>query len=119
MMSRMSSAEFQPLSVEVEQTPEGPVLSAKGEIDTVTAPELQNHIEQAAPGAGAVLAVDLSAVTFLSSAGLSVLVQAHQRAVESGGELRIVTNASTARVFTLTGLDSTLKLFGSLGEARA
>jgi anti-sigma B factor antagonist len=120
MMSRMSSAEFQPLSVEVVRTPEGPVLlSARGEIDTVTAPELQGQIEQAASEAGVTLVVDLSAVSFLSSAGLSVLVQAHQRAKEAGGEVRIVTNSSTARVFSLTGLDTTLHLFGSVAEARA
>jgi anti-anti-sigma factor len=119
MMSRMSSAEFQPLSIEVERGPSGPVLSAKGEIDTVTAPDLQLTVERTMPGAGEVLAVDLSGVTFLSSAGLSVLVQAHQKAEEVGCEVRIVTNSSTARVFQLTGLDTTLKLFGSLEEARA
>lgn len=119
MMSRMSSAEFQPLSIAVEQGPGGPLLSAKGEIDTVTAPDLQASVEQAMPAAGSVLTVDLGAVTFLSSAGLSVLVQAHQKAEEVGCEVRIVTNSSTARVFQLTGLDTTLKLFGSLEEARA
>ena len=119
MMSRMSSAEFQPLSIEVEQGPAGPVLSVQGEIDTVTAPELQASVEQLAPQSGAVLVMDLSGVTFLSSAGLSVLVQAHQQAADTGGELRVVTNSTIARVFQLTGLDSTLKLYSSLEEARA
>jgi anti-sigma B factor antagonist len=118
MMSRMSSAEFQSLSIEVEQGPSGSVLSVHGEIDTVTAPELQAGVEQAMPSAGQVLVVDLSGVTFLSSAGLSVLVQAHQQADEAGCEVRIVTNSNTARVFQLTGLTETLRLFDSVEAAR-
>jgi anti-anti-sigma factor len=117
MMAGMSSADFQPLSVKVEPGPSGSVLSAAGEVDTLTAPELRANVDQALPGAGEVLVVDLSGVTFLSSAGLSVLVQAHQRAEEAGGAVRIVTNSGTARVFQLTGLTETLNLFGSLSEA--
>nr|WP_042181781.1 STAS domain-containing protein [Kibdelosporangium sp. MJ126-NF4]CEL13765.1 Anti-sigma F factor antagonist (spoIIAA-2); Anti-sigma B factor antagonist RsbV [Kibdelosporangium sp. MJ126-NF4] len=114
----MSSAEFQPLSIEVGQGPSGPVLAVRGEIDTVTAPQLQAGVRQALPGAGRALVVDLSGVTFLSSAGLSVLVQAHQQAGEAGCELRIVTNSNTARVFALTGLTETLRLFDSADTAR-
>jgi anti-anti-sigma factor len=119
MMSGMSSAEFEPLSIEVEQGATGPVLSVIGEIDTSTAPELQAGIEDALPADGGVLVVDLTGVTFMSSAGLSVLVQAHQLAGEDGAEVRIVTNSTTARVFELTGLDATLNLFDSLTEAHA
>lgn len=115
----MSSAEFEQLSIEVEQGATGPVLSAAGEIDTLTAPELQAGIEEALPEDGGVLVVDLTAVTFLSSAGLAVLVGAHQQADEYGAEVRIVTNSATARVFQLTGLDATLNLFESLTEAHA
>ncbi|MFC5104961.1 STAS domain-containing protein [Kibdelosporangium philippinense] len=111
-MAGMSSAEFQSLSIGVDEGPSGPVLSVRGEIDTVTAPQLQVSVEQALPSDG-VLVVDLSGVTFLSSAGLSVLVRAHQR-----GDVRIVTNPTILRVFTLTGLAQTLRLFASLDEAR-
>ncbi|MEV4313378.1 STAS domain-containing protein [Actinocrispum sp. NPDC049592] len=114
----MSSAEFQPLSVNVEQGPSGRVLNAAGEIDTLTAPELRSRVEQSLPAAGEVLVIDLSGVTFLSSAGLSVLAWAHQEADTAGGTVRIVTSAGTARVFELTGLAETLNLFGSLTEAR-
>lgn len=113
----MSSAEFQSLSIEVVQGPSGPVLSVRGEIDTVTAPELQDAVAGALPGARPALVVDLSGVTFLSSAGLSVLVQAHQQAGEAGREVRIVTNANTARVFALTGLTETVRLFDSVEAA--
>jgi anti-anti-sigma factor len=63
------------------------------------------------------LVVDLSGVTFLSSAGLSVLMQAHQQAAAAGREVRIVTNATTARVFALTGLTETVRLFESARAA--
>jgi anti-sigma B factor antagonist len=119
MMAGMSSADFQPLSVQVELGPSGPLLSASGEVDTLTAPELQVGVDRALQEAGQVLVVDLSGVTFLSSAGLSVLVQAHQQGKAAGCEVRIVTNSSSARVFQLTGLTETLNLFGSVAEARA
>jgi anti-sigma B factor antagonist len=119
MMSGMSSAEFQPLSVQVQQSSSGLVLSAAGEIDTLTAPELQVSVDQALADAGEVLVVDLTGVTFLSSAGLSVLVQTHQRGKDAGCDVRIVTNSNSARVFALTGLTETLNLFESLADARA
>jgi anti-sigma B factor antagonist len=119
MMSRMPSAEFQSLSIKVEPGASGRLLTATGEIDSLTSPELQASVDQALPDPGQVLVVDLSGVTFLSSAGLSVLVEAHLRAEDAGYEVRIVTNANSARVFQLTGLHETLRLYGTLAEAQA
>ena len=58
---------------------------------------------------------------FCDSAGLTVLVRAHHRAVAEGGELRLVIAAggAVARVFALTRLDLFIPLFGSLDEALA
>jgi hypothetical protein len=56
---------------------------------------------------------------FCDSAGLSVLARAHKRALDEGGELRLVMPAGGAvfRVFTLTSLDRFIPRFGSLQEA--
>ncbi|GAB3889179.1 hypothetical protein GCM10029964_058210 [Kibdelosporangium lantanae] len=89
-----------------------------GELDTLTAPELRSRLGEVVPSAGAVLVVDLSGVTFLSSAGLAVLMEACQRGVEVGCDVRLVVSGSTARVFELTGLTETLRLYGSVAEAR-
>jgi hypothetical protein len=58
---------------------------------------------------------------FCDSAGLTVLVRAHKRAVAGGGELRLVLAAggAVARIFAITRLDLVIPLFGSLDEALA
>lgn len=117
MMAGMSSDAFRPLVVRVEQGPAGPLVGVVGELDTLTAPDLRSRLAEVVPDAGAVLVVDLSGVTFLSSAGLSALMEAHQRGVEVGCDVRLVVGESTARVFALTGLAETLRLYGSVAEA--
>src|SRR3954469_12414539 len=78
MMAGMSSDAFQPLVVRVEQGPAGPLVEVVGELGTLTAPDLRSRLGEVVPSAGAVLVVDLSGVTFLSSAGLAVLMEACQ-----------------------------------------
>ena len=51
-----------------------------GELDLATAPKLQRKVDGTLrEDPPAVLVIDLSAVTFLASAGMAVLVAAHRR----------------------------------------
>ena len=61
----------------------------------------------------------MTGTQFCDSAGLGVLVRAHNRALADGGELRLVIPASAAvlRVFALTGIDRVIPNFPGLGEA--
>jgi hypothetical protein len=56
---------------------------------------------------------------FCDSAGLGVLIRAHKRALEEGGELRLVMppDGAVFRIFTLTSLYRFIPRFGSLSEA--
>lgn len=69
--------------------------------------------------APAMLLVDLSGVTFMSSSGLSVLLDAQRRARALGIGLRIFAAAESAarRTLELTGLDAVLPLYASRSEA--
>lgn len=74
------------------------VLSVDGEIDTLTAPSLQRAIaELFADPADTVLVIDLSAVGFLASSGLAVLIRAAQQAAERGVRLRLVARPRAVR----------------------
>jgi anti-sigma B factor antagonist len=66
-----------------------------------------------------VIVVDMTGTRFCDSAGLTVLVRAHRRAVADDGELRLVIPAGSAvsRIFAITGLDRVISLFGSLDAA--
>jgi anti-sigma B factor antagonist len=97
------------------------VLRAVGEVDMVTSRLLAEHLtrveSEVVPPAPIVL--DLTGVTFLDSAGLTVLVDHHQRCVELGTVLRIVADhRAVMRTLELTGLDALLTVVPRAPEAR-
>ena len=99
------------IDVQVEVGTGATVLTVTGEVDLRTAPELRSHIEHVLDEGTSRLIVDLGAVDFLDSTGLSVLVGAHKRLARSGGRL-IVANAPeiVTRVLSITGLDRVFEL---------
>ncbi len=93
------------------------MLAVAGEVDLLTAPDLQRELTQALEDHPETLVVDLSKVEFLASPGLAALVGAHQAAREST-ELRLVAEGSaTYRPLQLTGLDEEIPVYRSCAEA--
>ncbi|MET7996032.1 STAS domain-containing protein [Amycolatopsis sp. NPDC005232] len=106
------------LLVTVRRHERAAVVTVAGEIDLVTAPELDEIVTAVVDESPEVLVVDLRKVTFLSSAGLQVLAAAHQRLGER--RLRVVsTSHVTTRPLTSTGLDAWIGLFTTVDEALA
>lgn len=101
--------------------PDVAVLSVAGDLDMLTAPQLTDSLHKVLDRRPRTVVVDLSKVDFLGSAGLAVLVTAHER-TESRDSLRIVASArETQRAFSMTGLDELLDLYptceAALGDA--
>jgi anti-sigma B factor antagonist len=96
-----------------------PVVAAPEEIDASTAGWLGEVLLQAHCCGHGTFVVDMTRTRFCDSAGLGVLVRAHNRALAEGGELRLVIPASAIvlRVFALTGIDRPIPNFPSLYEA--
>jgi anti-anti-sigma factor len=96
-----------------------PVVTAPAEIDVSTADQLRLVLLEAAAHGHTTVVVDMTGTRFCDSAGFSVLARAHKRALEEGGELRLVMPAGGAvfRIFTLTSLYRFIPRFGSLQEA--
>ena len=96
-----------------------PVVAAPPEIDASNAGWLRAALREAAARGHATFVVDITGTQFCDSAGLGVLVRAHDRALAEGGELRLVIPASCAvlRVFALAGLDRLIPNFPGLDEA--
>ena len=89
----------------------GRTVTVRGDVDATTAPDLRACLLAALDRPdGAAVEVDLSQVTFLDSAGLTVLVVAHQAAQRAGRAVRIRCGASRAvtRPLALTGLSTVL-----------
>jgi anti-sigma B factor antagonist len=97
------------------------VVMPAGELDAFTAPELRSELHRLLEDAYTRrLVVDLTAVTFLDSSALGVLVGALRRLRERGGELHLVQPRPTARrIFELTALDAVFTLHGARDEALA
>lgn len=82
-----------------------------GDLDAYTAVGFRTDLHDATGGEARLVIVDLTAVTFIDSAGLGALVGAHRRMRECGGLLRIVRPPQLVhRAFELTGLDEVLDL---------
>ena len=77
------------------------VVQVEGEIDSHVAPAFDNAL-QALPGS---LTLDCRAVTFLDSAGISVLVRHYQQRCEAGESFRLVeVSRPVWRVLEITQL---------------
>lgn len=97
-----------------------PVIGAPAEIDVRNGGILRAAILHTAAFGYATMVVDMSRTEFCDSAGLSVLVRAHKRALAEGGDLRlVVTTPPVLRILTLTGLDQALRLFATVADAVA
>jgi anti-anti-sigma factor len=99
-------------AVSVEGAADGvAVVRASGEIDQLTAPGLFEAITRALDAPGSAVLVDLTAVGFLGSAGLAVLVDAATRAEKDARQLRVVADTPPVlRPLALTGLETVLSI---------
>ncbi len=82
-----------------------------GRIDASNAPDLDIELQAlSAQGVDAIW-IDLSAVSYLSSSGLRVLLLAHRRQQAHGGRLAVCNPVpKVARVLRMAGLDRILDL---------
>jgi anti-sigma B factor antagonist len=88
-MASLDSIEtgLQTLHIEVRRRPTGPWLRLSGELDLATAPDLEQHLRALEEGEGIRIVLELSGLTFMDSAGLTVIVEAERRAGERGRSL--------------------------------
>lgn len=96
------------------------VLAVGGEVDVATAPRLREQLIGLVNEGSHRIVVDLTAVDFLDSTGLGVLVGRLKLVRNHSGWLRIVcSNDRILRVFRITGLDKVFGIHDSLEEALA
>jgi len=106
------------LKVSVRDESACPVVSAAGEIDVDSAPELRSRLEELAARGVGTLVIDLSGTVYIDSTGLGVLVAARKRAVQAGGELRLVCpEPSLRKVFEITGVWEYFSFHDSVSSA--
>jgi anti-anti-sigma factor len=82
-----------------------------GELDVVSAPRLEERLDQLRRDGAQLITLDLSRIHFVGAAGLSVFVGADQALRTAGGRLLLTRPTPLAgRVLAITGLDTMLSV---------
>lgn len=101
-------------------TPSTYVVSVTGEVDSFTAPALEQELEWVLGDGASNAVVDLAGVGFIDSTGLRVLLKALPRFEQRGGRLVLVSDdRRVLRTLEITGLDRKFVLEPRLSEAIA
>jgi anti-sigma B factor antagonist len=107
------------LRLDVDDRDDHAVVTATGEIDVETAGSLSDSVTEALAQAPRVL-LDLSAVTFIDSTGLGVLVRAHRAAEARGGFFAVVhPTPQNRKLVRVLGLDQLLHVYDTHEQALA
>lgn len=106
------------MTTSVETHDDVTVLTVTGEVDLATAPALENAIDAILGAEPAGLVIDLTAVSFLASAGMAALVAAHQRAGTTSIAV-VADGPATSRQLKMTSLDRVFALHTTLDGALA
>jgi len=95
------------------------VVAASGVIDMLTAPQFGEALRAALEKKPEQLVVDLTEVEFLASAGMGVLVAAHEEAGSATRLCVVAEGPATSRPLKLVGIADIVPLFATVDEAVA
>jgi len=108
------------LSLSTREVGSRTVVAVGGEIDVYTAPKLRDTITDLVAGGSYQLVVDLTAVEFLDSTGLGVLVGGLKKVRAHDGGLELVCNSDRLlKIFKITGLAKVFAIHESADAALA
>jgi anti-sigma B factor antagonist len=100
--------------------PDTTVVAIDGEVTFSNVVGLGNELDAALRDGARKLVVDLTAVSFIDSSGLSALLTASARARERGGALALVIDeGEPPSIFRFRGVDRLLRLYPSRAAALA
>jgi anti-sigma B factor antagonist len=105
--------------VSIERRSATAVVRVSGELDIATVPALTDVLRSLEQPCDRVV-LDLSALTFIDSTGLTLAVTEHQRAAKDGVEFVLAgATDNVLQVFRLTGLDVTMPMAPDVASALA
>jgi anti-sigma B factor antagonist len=107
------------MRVTIERLGEGvAVVNVEGEVDAHTAGDLDGRLFDLLKAKRCRLAVCLSDVTYISSAGLGAVWRAYQEARRRSGEVRLfAVPENVVKVFAMAGFDEVIPFVDTRGDA--
>jgi anti-anti-sigma factor len=106
--------------MELSNRKEGDVLvvSVKGRMDAVTAPEFEKAVETLMDDGETAFVVDLADLDYISSAGLRSILALAKRLKTNGGSLRLAAlQDGVKEVFDISGFSSIIPVFDTVEGA--
>jgi len=96
------------------------LIAVAGKLDSNTSPEAQQTLDAILAGGGRKIVVDFTALDYISSAGLRVLLGTVKRLSGAGSALRLFgLNATVREVFQISGFSTILAVFATEADALA
>ena len=94
------------------------IYQLEGRLDTAGSAILKLELDMATANPAGNIIIDMSKVTFISSAGIGVTVKAHSVLKQKGFEVRVAAaNDEVKKVYDLLGFSHVVKLFPTLNDA--
>jgi stage II sporulation protein AA (anti-sigma F factor antagonist) len=108
-----------PLSVEVSLPREDvALLKVQGYLDVDTATEFQHHLANQLHHGRKHFLLDLSAVPFMDSSGMNIILRVYQQVREMPGSVHVISpTPAVRRILDLTGVSITVPVSQSAEEA--
>ncbi|MFF2555211.1 STAS domain-containing protein [Nocardia sp. NPDC058058] len=98
--------------------PAGPVLTFTGELDAASSPTAFEAIRALKLVAAQLLLLDLTALGFCDSSGITAFLAARNSAEDADAAMALVgIPDQLARIFSLIGLDSIFTMYATVAEA--
>lgn len=106
------------MEVTLKDINEVSVLLFEGNLDTNTAPQAQEQIDQVIDGGSAKVLINFESLNYISSAGLRVLLTTAKKLKAASGDLKICCLNETVReVFDISGFSTILTVVSSEDDA--
>lgn len=100
--------------MDVRQGEDRVVLGLHGELDLLGAPMLEEEIAKAEADKPVTMVLDLRDLQFVDSAGLRVILAAHERSRREGKEFALTHGSEQVqRLFTIAGVSEHLRIIDS------
>ena len=102
-----------PFSVEIDHIGTTDIVTVRGEIDIVSAPEFEEKLSTV----GSTIVVDLRHLDFMDSSGLAVLLR-RNATLDGSSELRLVVKPGIIeRLFEVSGIDKVFPIYPDIEAA--
>lgn len=94
------------------------ILKVQGKLDAASSPELDKRLSSLVENGTRQIALDLSGLDYVSSAGLRVFLSAAKRLKQAHGKLALANlSAQVQQIFDIAGFESILPIFKTINEA--